>query len=232
MAMDMEALHPWKVTPAEAREIQNHLRSRVRIEVPEGLTIRTVGGMDASYATSGGKVFAGVVVMRYPELDVLEAVVTHRWTEFPYVPGLLSFREAPALLDAFTQLETKPDLLLVDGQGIAHPRRFGLAAHVGVLLEIPTVGCAKKRLVGEHAIVGERAGDMADIVDSGRVIGCVLRTRGGVKPVFVSPGHLCDVTLAVRMVGSTTRGFRLPEPIRQAHILVNRARANAQEGDV
>jgi deoxyribonuclease V len=161
--------------------------------------------------------YAAVVVVELPSLEVVETRGAVSMARFPYIPGLFSFREIPPLLRAFRRLRSTPDAILFDGQGLAHPRRFGLACHAGVLLATPTIGCAKSRLVGEHAAVGPRRGDRSDLRVGGDVVGVALRTRDSVKPVFVSPGHLVDLASAVDLVLATTRGLRLPEPIREAH---------------
>jgi deoxyribonuclease V len=158
-----------------------------------------------------------VVVVRLPGFEVVETSAAHQMARFPYIPGLFSFRELPPLVRAFEGLEARPDVVLFDGQGIAHPRRLGLASHAGLLLRTPTVGCAKSRLVGEHGVVPDDRGGRSALTHEDEVVGAAVRTRTGVKPVFVSPGHLVDVDSAVEMVLLTTGRFRLPEPIRLAH---------------
>jgi deoxyribonuclease V len=159
-----------------------------------------------------------IVVLSYPDLATIEVATAERPVSFPYVPGLLSFREAPAVLAAAESLRNEPDLIIVDGQGIAHPRRFGIAAHLGLLLDRPTIGCAKSRLVGRHDPVGPQAGDSAVLRDGGDEIGMVLRTKAGSNPLFVSIGNKIDLPTAVRFVLATGRGYRLPEPTRRAHL--------------
>jgi deoxyribonuclease V len=210
----MRSRHPWNVTPARAVEIQNRLRGRVERRPRLG-ALRRVAGIDIS--VKDGRARAAVVVLTFPDLETAEASVVERPCRFPYVPGLLAFREAPSILAAFRRLRTRPDFLLFDGQGIAHPRRFGIAAHLGVLLDLPSIGCAKSRLIGAHAEPGAAAGSWAPLVDGGETIGAALRTREGVKPVYVSIGHRVDLETAVDLVMRCTRGYRLPEPTRRAH---------------
>jgi deoxyribonuclease V len=163
-----------------------------------------------------------VLVLAFPELEIVETRTLEAPLVFPYIPGLLSFREAPALIECFRALGRRPDLVLIDGQGIAHPRRLGLAAHVGLWLGIPTIGCAKKRLIGEHDEPGPERGRAAPLFDAGQRIGTVLRTRTRVKPLFISPGHLIDIPSATRLALACAPRFRLPEPTRLAHQCVTR----------
>ena len=210
--------HPWRVTPAEAMAIQERLRGLV---VREGslAEVRRVAGLDVGFR--GGVARAAVVVVSYPELELQARAVAERPVEFPYVPGLLTFREGPAALDALSRLAAEWDVLLCDGQGIAHPRRLGLASHLGVLLDRPSVGCAKSRLVGSYAEPGEAAGSWTELVDGGEVVGAAVRTRSGAKPVFVSVGHRVSLPEAIALVLGCTRGRRLPEPARLAHRLAS-----------
>ena len=208
--------HRWDLSIAEAREIQERLRSRVRVE-PLVRPPRLVAGIDVTYPEGVGSALAGVVVMRLPSLEIVERAFAEAPLAFPYVPGYLSFREAPAVLAALRGLVAEPDLLLFDGQGLAHPRRFGLACHVGVIVDRPAAGCAKSLLVGRHAEPGMRRGCRRRIVDRGETVGVALRTRDGVRPVFVSVGHRVDLTGAIRAVLACSRGHRSPEPLREAH---------------
>ncbi len=212
-------LHPWRVSVEEAIAIQNRLRRQVVAEGEPG-EVRYVAGVDMGLRD--GALRAAAVVLAFPALAVVETSVAERMLEFPYVPGLLSFREAPAILEALGALALEPDLIFVDGQGMAHPRRFGIAAHLGVLLEKPTVGCAKSILSGHHEPVGPRLGDRAPLVDHGEVIGYALRTRPGTNPVYVSVGHRIGLAAAVEWTLRCLRGYKLPEPIRQAHLLASR----------
>ncbi len=214
--MELRDLHPWDVSPKEAMAIQRELAGRVvRQGGPDD--VRRVAGVDISVDRAGGSGTGAVVVLSYPELDVVEAAVEKAPLTFPYVPGLLSFRETPVLKAAFARVAGPIDLLLVDGQGLAHPRRFGLACHLGLLLDLPAIGCAKSRLIGQHGPVGEPAGSRADLLDGGEVIGGVLRTRAGVRPLFVSIGHRIGLPEAEAWVLRCCRRYRLPEPTRLAH---------------
>lgn len=209
-------LHSWRVSYEGALAIQAALRRRVRLTRLRRAP-RLVAGADVAYSRETHRMYAAVVVLELPSFEVVDTAESVSMARFPYIPGLFSFREIPPLLRAFGRLRSRPDAILFDGQGLAHPRRFGLACHAGVLLATPTIGCAKSRLVGDHAAVGPRRGDRSDLHLGGDVVGVALRTRDHVKPVFVSPGHRVDVAAATDLVLATTRGFRLPEPIRLAH---------------
>ncbi len=180
--------------------------------------VRLVAGIDISANDRTGVARAAVVVLRYPELEVIETQVHEEPLRFPYVPGLLSFREVPSILVAYAALQHQPDLLIVDGQGIAHPRRLGIAAHLGVLLDRPTVGCAKSRLCGTYGPVGEEAGARTPLVHRGEVIGMVVRSKPRTNPLFISIGHRVDLPTAVDYTLACCRGYRLPEPTRRAHL--------------
>jgi deoxyribonuclease V len=212
--VEIRELHPWSVSPAEAVVIQKRLAAQVILE-GEPRDVRVVAGADIS--VGGGRGRGAVVLLSYPELQPLERQVVETELTFPYVPGLLAFREVPVLAEAFRRLSRRPDLLLVDGQGLAHPRRFGIACHLGLLLDLPTIGCAKSRLVGEHEPVGGEAGCRVELRDGSEVIGLVVRTRSGVTPVDVSVGHRIGLAEAAEWVLSLCRGYRLPEPARLAH---------------
>jgi len=177
-----------------------------------------IAGVDMSVDKGRGAATGAVVVLQYPELRLVEVKTVNDKLDFPYIPGLLSFRESPLILAACEQLDLTPDLVLVDGQGIAHPRRFGLASHLGLLLNIPTIGCAKSLLCGAHEIPGSEPDSYAEIIDKGEIIGAVLRTKPRVKPVYVSIGHKIDLETAIHWVMNCCRGYRLPEPTRLAHL--------------
>lgn len=218
--MKLRNLHPWDVTPAEAMELQRRLAPQV---VPEGdpRDVRLVAAADIAFSQrtrgwAGGTARAAVVLMSYPELALVEQHVIEAPVTFPYVPGLLSFREIPALALAFEKLAREPDLMLVDGQGVAHPRRFGLAAHLGLLAGVPTIGCAKSRLCGEAAEPGPERGSMSELVDGGEVIGLVVRTKDRVKPLYVSVGHMIGLYEAAEWVLRLAPTHRLAEPVRLA----------------
>lgn len=212
--MLVQALHRWDLTPAEAIALQQDLRAKVITTATAG-ALRTVAGLDVS--TAGQCAHAAVVVLSYPDLQPLETVEAELPLAFPYVPGLLAFREGPSVLAALERLHTEPDLLLFDAHGLAHPRRIGLASHIGVIVDRPSIGCAKSLLCGQHEQVGSSAGAHSEIWDGGEVIGAAVRTREQARPVYVSIGHRVDLASAVRYVLSCARGYRLPEPTRWAH---------------
>jgi deoxyribonuclease V len=221
-------MEPLSVTPAEAKALQMHLRSRVRIEALNVSAVKLVAGVDTSSEWHGSYLHGAVVLMQIEDGAIVEEATASAPAPFPYVPGLLSFRELPILTEARRRLHRSPDVVLCDGHGLAHPRGFGLACHVGVAWDVPSVGCAKKVLVGEYAEPGPNAGDWSPLVLNGTVVGAALRTRSGVAPMFVSPGHRTDLETAMRVVLRCTRGVRLPEPIRAAHRLANEARKAAK----
>ena len=210
----------WQLSPKEAVALQRHLAPRVLTDDRFG-TIRRVAGIDAGFPSSGMLTRVAVVVMSFPELEVLEDVVIERSTRFPYVPGLLSFREVPVMLDALSRLAVEPDIVLCDGHGLAHPRRIGSACHLGLAAGIPTVGVAKSCLVGCFDDPGERRGDWSPLEHRAECIGAVLRTRSKVRPVFVSSGHRVSLTSAIDLVLDCAPRFRLPEPIRAADKLAS-----------
>jgi deoxyribonuclease V len=183
---------------------------------------RLIAGADVAYDKESARCFAAVVLMRAPEMKVIEEAVADAPISFPYVPGLLTFREGPAVLAAFRKLRQRPDVVLFDGHGLAHPRRFGLASHLGYLLDVPSVGCAKSILVGEHRRLGRRAGSFAWLIDRGERVGAALRTRAGVRPIYVSPGHRVGFAAAIRIALTAVTKYRVPEPTRLADILVER----------
>jgi deoxyribonuclease V len=208
------------VTPAEAREIQRLWRGRV-VCVDAFGPLRRVAGVDVGFERGGAVARAAVAVLELPSLRLVDAAVVREQTRFPYVPGLLSFREVPACLEALSCLSAAPDLLLCDGQGYAHPRRFGLASHLGVLADIPSIGVAKSRLIGVHGEPGAERGSWVPLLDAGECIGAVLRTRDAVTPLYVSIGHRIALDSAIRWVLACTLRYRLPETTRQAHRLAS-----------
>ncbi len=214
--MKARHLHDWRIPPAEAFSIQQKLAGSVVREGKIG-AVKLVAGVDVSVPRGEAVVRAAVVVLSYPGLQMVESRLAERPVELPYIPGLLSFREAPVILEACEKLTSLPDLIMVDGQGIAHPRRFGLASHLGVLLDMPTIGCAKSRLCGEYGLVGTERGDWVKLVDGGETIGVVLRTRSNVKPLYISIGNRIGLESAVKWVLNCGSGYRLPEPTRLAH---------------
>jgi deoxyribonuclease V len=221
MSLQLHHEHPWNVTPREAIAIQNRLRGLVRIENDLPAEIRRVAGVDVGFEDNGAVTRAAVAVLDFPELALVGSAIARQPTVFPYIPGLLSFREVPAILAALDSLETLPDLMLVDGQGYAHPRRLGIACHLGVLTGIPAIGVGKTRLVGRHEDVPDVRSAWVSLVDRGEEVGAVLRTRAGVKPIYVSVGHRVTLPMAVDWVMRCTKRYRLPETTRHAHRLAS-----------
>lgn len=221
--MNVPQLHRWPQNASAAIALQKKLADQVRhIPLPE--TPRFIGGCDAAFTRDGASIIAAALVWDRKSKTIVESHAVTAKVSFPYIPGLLSFREVPALVKAFRLLKTEPDVVLCDGQGIAHPRRFGLAAHLGLWLQVPTVGCAKSRLCGTHRAPAEKRGSRARLIDRGEIIGTVLRTRDRVRPLFVSIGHLCTLSDAVRITLACNAGYRLPEPTRLADQLVARVK--------
>ncbi|HZR43998.1 MAG TPA: deoxyribonuclease V [Ktedonobacteraceae bacterium] len=210
-------LHRWDLKPQEAIALQQELAGRIILEDRLG-EVRYVAGVDMAINEENEMARAAVVLLTYPELEIVERHIYEEPIRMPYVPGLLSFREAPAVLGAFHKLRKRPDLVMVDGQGIAHPRRIGIGSHVGLWLELPTIGCAKSILTGHYkkAELGEEAGAWVPLVDKHEVIGAVVRTRSRVNPMFISPGHLISLETSIKYVLACGKGYRLPEPTRQA----------------
>lgn len=218
--VNISTTHPWDLRPKEARELQQVLAQKVvregRIEAP-----RYVAGIDVGFEARNTITRAAVVVLDYEDLHILTHAVAQRPTTFPYIPGLLSFREVPAVLDALQQLDITPDVLLCDGQGIAHPRRFGIASHIGVLTGIPAIGVAKKRLIGEYTPPPQTKGAWEPLLDDDECIGAVLRTRVNTHPLFISIGHRISLPDAIAMVMHCITRYRLPETTRAAHHLAS-----------
>jgi deoxyribonuclease V len=212
-------LHKWHLSVRQAIRIQEIFSKKVVLE-GECSNLRYVAGCDVACDVSQGALFGGVVLWDLKEGFIVEKRVFRMPVKFPYIPGLLGFRETPVLLNALSRLKGSPDVILVDGQGIAHPRGLGLASHLGLHVDVPTVGCAKKILVGEHNTLGPEKGDWTWLYFQGGPVGAVLRTRPGVRPVYVSPGHRVSVVGALQVVLRCLGGFRLPEPLRQAHLYV------------
>jgi len=221
--MQVKRLHRWTVSYSEARQLQNSLADKVKQCSIDG-PVELVAGLDCSFSKSTGKVFAGAVVLRLADFTVIENKTCVSRLHFPYIPGLLTFREAPAVLGAVRKLRSSPDVFIADGQGIAHPRRLGLASHLGLFFDRPTIGCAKSRLTGSYSEPGRQKGRYSWLRDEsfGReVIGAVVRTRDNVRPLFVSVGNKCTLPEAIELTLALTGRFRLPEPARLAHRLVS-----------
>jgi deoxyribonuclease V len=215
--------HPWDISPREAIEIQKRLQDEV-VRSNDFCKIGHVAGIDVGF--EDGKARAAAAVLNFPSLELAEYAISRMPVTFPYIPGLLSFREVPAVLDALEKLSIQPDLLLCDGQGIAHPRRFGIACHIGILTGLPTIGVAKTRLTGSHEAVGEEKGDWKPLLDKNEIIGGVLRTRKSVKPLYISIGHRIDLETAIKYVMASTTRYRLPETTRWAHRLASQKSSN------
>lgn len=226
--------HRWNLTPSDAIALQRELAGRVIASGPSPRRPLLVAGCDASgsgrWAHRDEQIVAGVIVLRFPGWQEIERACVRRPSPFPYVPGLLSFREAPLYAEALERLSVRPDLLLCDGQGIAHPRGLGLAAHLGLLFDLPSIGVAKSRLVGDHRAPAAKRGSSARLMLEGRCVGRVLRTRDGVKPLYISPGHRIGIDEAAAIVLAMATGYRLPEPTRRADIWVGQLRRGEGRG--
>lgn len=218
--MELHHRHPWRVDTATARAIQNKLRHHV-VTLDRCGPIELVAGVDVGFEHDNSIARAAVAVLSFPDLEPVTEAIARRRVTFPYVPGFLSFREVPAVLGALRKLKRLPDVILCDGQGCAHPRRFGIACHLGVLLDIPTIGVGKTRLIGKHREPGPEKGDWAELYHQDEVIGAVLRSRAGTKPIFVSVGHRVGLSRAIDLVLRCCPRYRLPETTRAAHRLAS-----------
>ncbi|MGC8833891.1 MAG: deoxyribonuclease V [Armatimonadota bacterium] len=220
-----DLMHGFDLGVSEAQELQRALS--VCVETTDRLppVIKSVCGVDVSHSRFSARVYAAAVLLSFPEMDTVAEAFALKDVFFPYIPGLLAFRELPAVLECMDKLPELPDLVIVDGHGLAHPRRFGIACHLGVLLDVPSIGCAKSVLVGAAPPPGNSFGDRTELRDGADLLGYALRTRPGAKPVYVSPGHRVSLETAASLVLRCCKGFRVPEPIRQAHMAANRARS-------
>lgn len=216
--MQLNDLHSWNISPKEAVKCQKELIPKIKLS-PDCHHIRTIAGADASY--QNGFIIGGITLLGYPELTLLDREYRLKKVKFPYVSGLLTFREGPVFIDLFRKINWTPDIILFDGQGIAHPRCMGIATHMGLWLDRPTIGCAKSRLIGSYASPGLRKGDYSLLFHKGMIIGAVLRTRDHVKPLFISPGNHINLEKAIQVTLSCISKYRIPEPVRQAHLFVN-----------
>lgn len=226
--MKIRQRHPWDLAPKEAMALQSRLATEIVLRDQLG-PVRHVAGVDVGFEDNGATTRAAVAVLAFPSLQLETSVIARKPTCFPYVPGLLSFREVPAVLAAMEQLDVLPDLLLCDGQGIAHPRRLGIASHLGLLLDVPSIGVAKTRLVGKHDEVPDKRGTWVPLRDVNETIGAVLRTRQGVKPLYVSPGHRIGLESAIAWVMACLTRYRLPETTRWAHRLASEKQKNPRD---
>lgn len=218
-------MHEWSLTPQEAVEVQKGLRNQVEL-IPLPQPPRSIGGCDVSMNMFAKDGFAGFVTLSFPDLTLIDKVAVKSAIHFPYIPGLLSFREIPLLMKAWEKLATKPDVLVVDGVGIAHPRRLGIASHLGLILNVPTIGCAKSVLTGRYDEPENVLGTFSYLRDSKttEIIGAALRTKLNVKPVFISPGHRITLSESLELIRASIRKHRLPEPTRRAHLVINEER--------
>jgi deoxyribonuclease V len=216
--MKARVLHSWRLSASQAVLVQERLRSEIRL-LPMGKVPRLVAGADVAYSPLTRRLYAGVAVVALPSLELVETAEAERAETFPYIPGLFAFRELPVLIDAFERLEHEPDAVLFDGHGIAHPRRFGIASHASLLLEVPAIGCAKCLLVAPNPPLAAERCSMAPLVADGETVGLAVRTRAGTGPVFVSPGGLIDTEGAARVVLACTGRYRTPEPLRRSHMV-------------
>jgi deoxyribonuclease V len=241
--MEYKKLHAWDLSPTEAVELQKKLRDQVRVE-PLNRDVQTVAGCDISFNKFSEIVYAGIVVLRLSDLEIIDRATAITRITFPYISGLLSFRETPALLEAWEKLNTAPDVVMLDGQGLAHPRRFGIACHFGLITGQPTLGCAKTVLIGRYDEPDERAGSYSLMTQKGETVGAAVRTKDRVAPVYVSVGNMIDLPGAIDLTLRCVKGYtaqsgslfesgpaskskyRIPEPTRQAHLLVNEIRRN------
>jgi len=219
----------WPENTTEAKAIQGALKDKVRI-IPLRRKPRYVAGVDAAF--SGDKVVGIACLYHYPDLILLEETFTVAGVSFPYIPGFLSFREGSVVIEALHRLKRKPDIILFDGQGIAHPKRLGIASHIGVLLDMPSIGCAKSRLVGEYKEPGCKKGEWSSLQYHGKVIGAVLRTKDNIRPVFVSPGHRIDLKASIEIVLGCVSKYRIPEPLRRADSLSKKIKKELLTGQV
>jgi len=212
----MKPLHSWNVSVEEAIRIQETLRDRIILK-NTSLKVRTIGGGDVAYSKNENLLFGAIVVLSFPDMEILGTATCDGKIPFPYIPTLLSFREGPILIKTFQKLKMKPNVLIFDGQGIAHPRGMGLASHMGLWLDLPSIGCAKTPLLDGFISPGPSKGSFEYIRKERKKVGAVLRTKEKVKPLFISPGHQIDLMTSIQLILETCRGFRFPEPIRKAH---------------
>lgn len=219
--MHIRELHKWPHGRTEAVKIQHQFKSRVELDGSLD-NVKLIAGVETAFDHIANILYAAVSLYSYPDLTERERATASATATFPYIPGLHAFREGPVILRAFSHLHTEPEVIMFAAHGIAHPRRFGMASHLGVFLDLPAVGCARKLLVGEHDEIGEKSGASSPLMIGASRVGTVYRSRDGVKPIFISPGHRCGIDAATKMVVSTLREYRIPEPLRAAHRLANR----------
>jgi deoxyribonuclease V len=221
----MPTEHLWDVLPEEAIRIQTALSKHIVLQKLEAIP-RFIGGADVSFNRNATTIYAGIIVLKFPELVEVARCAVISETTFPYVPGLLSFREVPALLKAWSGLKIKPEVMVLDGQGIAHPRRMGIASHFGLLTGVPSIGCAKSMLTGKYEAPERNAGSHAWVMAGAEKIGIALRSKSGSKPIFISPGYKITLEESVQLMKSCLTTYRIPAPTRLAHLMVNKARVD------
>ena len=221
--MKFTRLHQWTNDVQEAERLQDKYRSMVSFKA-ERTSFRLIGGVDVAYSKKDNNAFATVVVMKVPEMELIEKARAQSEVTFPFVPGLFFFREGPVILKAISRIKFAPDVFIFDGHGLDHPKAIGMASHMGLMLEMPTIGCAKKLLCGSVDELWNNVGDTAAIMSNGDIVGHAVRSRENVKPLYVSPGHKMDIETSTKTVIDLLRGYRLPEPLRLAHIMVNKQR--------
>ena len=214
----MKKLHSWNVSVEEAIQIQEALKDRIILKKTFS-KVRTMGGGDVAYSKNENRLFGAIVILSFPDMEILDMATADGKIPFPYIPTLLSFREGPILIKTFQRLKIKPNIMIFDGQGIAHPRGMGLASHMGLWLNLPSIGCAKTALLDEFISPGPSKGSYEWIRREGKKVGAVLRTKENVKPLFISPGHRIDLLTSIQLLLESCRGFRIPEPLRKAHQL-------------
>ena len=214
----MKQLHSWNVSVEQAIRIQEAFNERIILKKTFS-KVKTIGGGDVAYSKNGNLLFGAIIVLSFPDMEILDMATADGKIPFPYIPGLLSFREGPILIKTFQRLKLKPDVMIYDGQGIAHPRGMGLASHVGLWLDLPSIGCAKTPLLDEFISPGPLRGSSEWIRKEGKKVGAVLRTKENVKPLFVSPGHRIDLPTSIKLILESCKGYRFPEPLREAHQL-------------
>jgi len=223
--MKIKNLHKWDIPYDQARQIQDRLSAKIRF-TPIKTTPKIIAGLDCAFSKDGKRIGAAVIIMSFPDLQVIETKTATAKVTYPYIPGLLSFREGPVCIKAVKQIENTPDVFLIDGQGIAHGRRLGLAAHLGLFFDKPTIGCAKSRLIGEYDEPKKEKGNYTPLIYKGQQVGSVVRTRTNVKPLFISVGNKCTLDDAVKITLACAKKYRLPEPTRLAHQAVTILKPN------
>ncbi len=226
--MKIRQLHSWPTDKNEAIQIQDQLKDKINLN-GKLEKLELIAGVDTSFNHHTGVLFAGVCLFRLSDMTLCEKVTASQKAEFPYIPGLHAFREGPVILKALSRLKARPDVVIFAGHGIAHPRGFGMASHLGVVLDVPAIGCARKKLAGQHQEIGAEQGESTPLYVENRVAGLVYRSRTNVKPIYISPGHRCSIEDASRIVLKCLSGYRIPEPLRTAHRLANRVKQSTRK---